>query len=59
MTGEELKKSPIAQETLSVENITRYISTHDKVESGELVRAIGKLGADVKTPKDLLKETSF
>lgn len=51
MTGEELKKSPIAQETLSVENITRYISTHDKVESGELVRAIGKLGADVKNTK--------
>lgn len=47
-SGEGLKKSPIAQETLSVENITRYMSTHDKVESGELVRAIGKLGADSK-----------
>ena len=29
ISGEGLKKSPIAQETLSVENITRYISTND------------------------------
>jgi hypothetical protein len=51
ISAEGLKKNPLAQETLSVENITRYISTHDKVESGEFVRAIGKLGADVKNTK--------
>jgi len=50
-SGEGIKKNPLAQETLSVDNITRYISTHDKVQSGELVRAIGKLGADVKNTK--------
>ncbi len=51
ISAEGLKKNPLAQETLSVENITRYISTHDKVESGEFVRAIGKLGADVKNTR--------
>jgi hypothetical protein len=51
ISGEGLKKNPLAQETLSVENITRYISTNDKVQSGELVRAIGRLGADAKNTK--------
>ena len=51
ISGEGIKASPIAQETLSIENITRFIATHDKVESGELVRAIGKLGADAKNTK--------
>ena len=51
ISAEGLKKNPLAQEALSVQNIVRHISTHDKVESGELVRAIGKLGADVKNTK--------
>ena len=50
-SGEGIKNNPLAQETLSVDNITKYILNHDKVQSGELVRGIGKLGADVKNTK--------
>jgi hypothetical protein len=50
-SGEGIAKSPIAQQVLSGENIVRYITTHDKVASGELVRGIGKLGAEVKNTR--------
>lgn len=51
LSAEAIKKSPVAQETLSIENITRYISGHDKLQSGELVRAIGKLSAEAQNTR--------
>lgn len=51
LASEAVKKSPLAQETLSVDNITRYIAGHDKVQSGEIVSGIGRLGAEAQNTK--------
>lgn len=50
-SGEGLASNPIAQDVLSNENIVKFVTTHDKVASGELVRGIGKLGAEVKNTR--------
>ena len=49
--GEGIKTNPIAQETLSGQNIVEFVSTHSKVASGELVKGIGKLSAETKNTK--------
>lgn len=50
-SGANIAKNPFAQRVLSQENIINYVASHDKLESGELVRGIGRLSAEVKNTK--------
>lgn len=51
LSSKALEKSEIGKQTLSIDNIVRFMSTHPKVQSGELLQAVDKLGAEVKNTR--------